>query len=336
VDRHGKVRFYFRQRGRKPVPLPAPDSADFLTAYHSALKDLQEERPQSLAPKGSLRELIEHWYKTHHFTKLEGSTQAVYRRLLERMRSAPYAGNPIDQLHQRHVRAIVAKEASASTTANRMLRLLHQLCQHAIELGWIDADPTNGVKRIASKSKGIHSWTDDEIAGYESQWPPGTRPRLALALLLFTGQRRSDVVRMGPADVSGMAIRVHQQKTGAALVIPLHADLRREIDAAPPGQTFLMTDRGAPYSVNGFYNSFVDWCQAAGLPAGCSPHGLRKAAARRLAEAGCTTHQIAAITGHKTLAEVARYTRAVDQKNLARDAMALMTGLSNPDEDAQT
>jgi len=289
-----------------------------------------------MAPKGSLRELIEHWYKTHHFSNLEGSTQAVYRRLLERMRAAPYAGNPIDQLQQRHVRAIVAKEASASTTANRMLRLLHQLCQHAIELGWIDTDPTHGVKRIVAKSKGIHSWTDDEIAAYESWWPSGTRPRLALALLLYTGQRRSDVVRMGPADVSGMAIRVTQQKTGSALVIPLHADLRREIDAAQPGQTYLMTDRGSSYSVNGFYNSFTDWCREAGLPSGCSPHGLRKAAARRLAEAGCTTHQIAAITGHKTLAEVARYTRAVDQRNLARDAMALMSELSNPDGDAQT
>ncbi|WP_062017988.1 tyrosine-type recombinase/integrase [Gluconobacter japonicus] len=65
-----------------------------------------------------------------------------------------------------------------------------------------------------------------------------------------------------------------------------------------------------PLSANNFYNQFIDWCREAGLPAGCSPHGLRKAAARRLAEAGCTTHQIAAITGHRSLAEVARYTQA--------------------------
>jgi len=75
-------------------------------------------------------------------------------------------------------------------------------------------------------------------------------------------------------------------------------------------------------SVNNFYNQFIDWCREAGLPPGCSPHGLRKAAARRLAEAGCTTHQIAAITGHRSLAEVARYTRAAEQVELARSAMS--------------
>ncbi|GBR38716.1 phage related integrase [Neoasaia chiangmaiensis NBRC 101099] len=179
------------------------------------------------------------------------------------MRAAPYAGNPVDQLQQKHVRALVAKESPSPATANRVLRLLHQLCHHAIELGWIDTDPTNGVRRIAAKSKGIHPWTDSEIASYESHWATGTRPRIALALLLFTGQRRSDVVRMGPSDVWHGG-RVHQQKTGAALIIPLHEDLKREIDAAPAGKTFLMTDRGQPYSVNGFYNSFVNWAKEAG------------------------------------------------------------------------
>uniref|UniRef100_UPI0038D197A4 tyrosine-type recombinase/integrase n=1 Tax=Gluconobacter japonicus TaxID=376620 RepID=UPI0038D197A4 len=75
-------------------------------------------------------------------------------------------------------------------------------------------------------------------------------------------------------------------------------------------------------SANNFYNQFIDWRREAGLPPGCSPHGLREAAARRLAEAGCTTHQIAAITGHRSLAEVARYTRAAEQVELARSAMS--------------
>ena len=59
----------------------------------------------------------------------------------------------------------------------------------------------------------------------------------------------------------------------------------------------------------------------AGLPARCKVHGLRKAACRRLAEAGCRTNEIAAISGHVTLKEVARYTRAVDQEKMARNAM---------------
>jgi integrase len=154
----------------------------------------------------------------------------------------------------------------------------------------------------------------------------GTRPRLALALLLYTAQRRSDVVRMGRQHLRGNRVEVRQAKTGATLLIPMHPELRRAIDAVPMDQlTFLMTEAGKPFTVNGCYMRFVEWAAAAKLPKGCSPHGLRKAAARRLAEAGCTAHQIAAITGHRTLAEVARYTRAADQIRMA-DAAILRIG----------
>jgi integrase len=59
----------------------------------------------------------------------------------------------------------------------------------------------------------------------------------------------------------------------------------------------------------------------AGLPERCVAHGLRKAAARRLAEAGCSANEIAAVTGHASLEEVTRYTKAADQKRLARSAI---------------
>lgn len=104
---------------------------------------------------------------------------------------------------------------------------------------------------------------------------------------------------MGSADLVGEFIAVTQQKTGSKLLIPIHAALRAELSvwSENGAGTFLATGAGKPFSVNGFYNAFAEWCQEAGLPKGCSPHGLRKAAARLLAEAGCTTHQIAAITG---------------------------------------
>ncbi|NPC88174.1 tyrosine-type recombinase/integrase [Gluconacetobacter entanii] len=222
-----------------------------------------------------------------------------------------------------NVRYLLQEQSNSPTTANRMLRLWGMLMQYAIDLGWRDTDPTVGVKRVKIRSVGIHSWTDDEISQYERFWPSGSKPRLALALLLYTGQRRSDAVRMGPSDMTQGAIRVKQVKTGAQLMIPVHPALEIELGAWTDcgAGTFLATDRGKPFSVNGFYNNFVSWCAEAGLPKGCSPHGLRKAAARRLAEAGCTTHQIAAITGHRTLSEIERYTRAVEQAKLAGDAM---------------
>ena len=85
--------------------------------------------------------------------------------------------------------------------------------------------------------------------------------------------------------------------------------------------TFLSTAHGKPFTVAGFGNAFHDWCKAAGLK-DRSAHGLRKAAARRFAEAGCTTKQIAAITGHKTLSEVERYTASAEQERMAREAIS--------------
>ena len=144
---------------------------------------------------------------------------------------------------------------------------------------------------------------------------------MALALLLYTGQRRDDVVRMGRQHIRDGAIHVRQQKTGIEMAIPIHATLQAAIAETPVDHlTLLITQTGKPFSAAGFGNWFRNRCDEAGL-SHCSAHGLRKAAARRLAEAGCTMHEIAAITGHASLSEIQRYTRAVDQKRLAASAM---------------
>ena len=101
------------------------------------------------------------------------------------------------------------------------------------------------------------------------------------------------------------------------------SELAAIIDATPTGHlTLLITKTGKSYSAHDFSEQFRRWCGDAGLSPECSFHGLRKTALTRLAEAGCTAHQIAAISGHKTLKEVERYTRAADQARLAREAMA--------------
>ena len=197
--------------------------------------------------------------------------------------------------------------------------------QFAVEGGWREDDPTQGVRPIRARTDGFTTWTEDDIAKFEKRWKKGTRERLALALLLYTGQRRGDVIRMGWQHVRDDTIRVTPSKTGATLVIPLHPELRSVIAEMPRDHlTFLTTRYDRPFSAAGFGNAFRDWCDTAGLPER-SAHGLRKAAARRLAEAGCSALQIGAITGHATLKEVSRYTRAADQERLARDALAALT-----------
>jgi integrase len=179
------------------------------------------------------------------------------------------------------------------------------------------------VKRYRSRNEGIHTWSEQEIAQFESRHAIGTKPRLALALLLYTAQRRGDVVRMGKQHIDGDMIAVRQQKTGTPLMIPMHPNLIEVLASVPKTNlTFLVTEFGAPFASAGFGNWFRTQCDAAGLPQ-CSAHGLRKSAATRLANAGCSNEQIKAITGHRSDSALAPYVWASDQQRLARQALGI-------------
>jgi len=191
-------------------------------------------------------------------------------------------------------------------------------------------DPTRGIRGAKINSDGYRTWSEADIEAFEARHPVGSRARLALALLLYTAQRRSDVVRMGRQHVRDGALSVRQQKTGRSLEIPVHPALQAILEATPSNHlTFLTTQAGKPFSPAGFTNWFRDMCNEAGLPRGTSAHGLRKAACRRLAEAGCSANLIAAVSGHRSLREVQRYTEAVDQARMARSAMEKVTRTSS-------
>jgi integrase len=136
----------------------------------------------------------------------------------------------------------------------------------------------------------------------------------------------SDVIVMGWQHVVGDAIKVKQEKTGTILLLPIHPELKTILAAAErKGLLFLTTSRGTPFSRQVFTKWFKQQCRLAGIH-DRSAHGLRKSAPIRLANAGCSAHEIAAVTGHKSLREVEHYTRAADQERLARQAMRRMEG----------
>jgi integrase len=199
-------------------------------------------------------------------------------------------------------------------------------------------DPTSGFKVKHRQSDGIITWGEPQIEAFRQHHALGSRARLALELLLNTVQRRSDVIRMGRQHVRGDLIQITQQKTGAKLRLPLLPELLAAIGATPSEHlTFLTTARGKPFTEDRFGHWFREQCDAAGLQ-GYSAHGLRKAGCRRLAEAGCTEKQIAAWSGHRSLAEIARYTRAADQEMLARAAVDKMrtSAVKHPEFECQT
>ena len=148
------------------------------------------------------------------------------------------------------------------------------MMKHAVAIGIRADDPTRDVKAIRIRSPGHHTWTEVEIAAFEGCHPVGSRGRLALALLLYTGQRRGDVIRMGTQHVRDGVLSVKQEKTGIELAIPIHADLERALAASSSGHlTFLTTKYDRPFTAIGFSNWFRHQCDAAGLPH-CSAHGL--------------------------------------------------------------
>lgn len=151
-----------------------------------------------------------------------------------------------------------------------------------------------------------------------------------MALMLYTGQRLSDAVTMGWQHVKSNRIAVRQHKTGAMVDIPIHPELRRVLEGTPRHNlTFLMTEYGKPFGDKGFGNWMRDRCDQAGLPQ-CTSHGLRKAMARRLAEAGCSVNEIMAVTGHSTEGEVIRYTKEARKSLLADNAMSALERRKQP------
>jgi integrase len=331
IDRHGKARFYFRRAGFKPVALPGlPWSPEFMAAYEQALAGQPVEIGSKRTKPGTVRALAVSYYNSLAFRSMKPITQSVYRNIIDRFcretdtLGTPYGDLSASGLQRQHVIKLMASRAEKPDSANGLRKVLRAMMQHAVEIGLRQDDPTRDVKAIRVKSDGYHSWSDEEIAQFERHHEIGSRPRLALALLLYTGQRRSDVIRMGRQHMRDGVIQVRQQKTGAALSIPVHATLFAIVNDTPTEHlTFLTTKLGQPFTAAGFGNWFREQCNAASLPH-CSAHGLRKAAARRLAEAGCTEHEIAAITGHASLREITRYTKAADQRLLAVSAMRKM------------
>lgn len=127
-------------------------------------------------------------------------------------------------------------------------------------------------------------------------------------------------------DIDDDKIKLTQVKTGARLRIPVHPDLQAVLDGSPRTDiAILVTERGGPFSFSTYTRWFKKITQSAGLPAECASHGLRKAAARRLAEAGCSVHEVASITGHRSLKEVERYTKDADQTRMAESAIRRLT-----------
>lgn len=349
VDRHGNLRTYLAMPGRRKVRIRADVSTpEFWVEYREAVEvarapvaeAVEPEKPGQPAAPGSVAWLCQRWYASADFKRLGPSTQRTRRRILERccavrdQKGVSRGAKPYRQLEPSHVRAWRDALAETPEAANGLVKTVRRVfawaCDPTVNLA--ETNPARDVPKFTSNGEGWHAWTTGEIEQYIAHHPIGSQAYLALALLLFTGVRRSDVVRLGRQmerrDGDGAWLRFTETKGAARLAkqreIPVLPDLQAAIEACPSGHmTYLATAYGKPFTGNGFGNKFRDWCREAGLPH-CSPHGLRKAGATIAADAGASAHELMAIFGWQSLQEAERYTRQADRRRLAGRAMRLL------------
>ena len=294
-----------------------------MAAYEQAMAGQPQIKAADILP-GTVGALVVAYLASATFGTHAPETRRTRRNILENFRKE-HGDKRIAMLRGDHVVKMLEKKIATPFAARNWLKTVRAAMQFGVKIGMVKADPTLGIKPTKAKTDGFRTWNEGDIAAFEARHPIGTKERLALALLLYTVQRRGDVVRMGRQHVRDGMIAVRQNKTGTMLSIPVHPDLRVVLDATPSNHlTFLTTSFGKPFVAAGFTNWFREACNEAGLPRGTSAHGLRKAGCRRLAEAGCSANVIASISGHASLGEVARYTKAADQARMAKDGMAML------------
>lgn len=341
-DRHGKQRYRFRRVGYPSRYLPGElGSEEFLRAYAEAKaaapKNGVPQREEY--PAGSIGELTTRYMAVPARLGPTPTTQAKIRAIICKFREDretwPVAGIRFEHIDtiiaEKRVKKQVGKRIEGGVEAARRLRKeLIRLFDFAKKIRMISDNPARDADRIKTskeeRSEGFYTWTETDIEQYRQHHQLGTKPRLAMELMLWTGQRRIDAIHLGRSNIVNGYIHFTQTKTDKALGIPLAPQLLEAITAMPPHshECFLLSGWNRPFTNAGFGNWFREQCDAAGLPK-CTAHGLRKATMRRMAELGVTNQHMKAVSGHSKDDEVARYTAAANQRRMADAAIRALS-----------
>jgi integrase len=347
LDRHGKVRTYFRRKGHPKIALKeAPGTTAFEAEYQRAFRgELQPRSPILHRPAmpHTMRWLCEQYYVSAAFQSLAPSSRKVRRGILEAICERPIEGKlagdlPFAEMEPRHVAKLRDEKVGFPEAANNLVKVLRQLFTWAClpEYDYATKNPARDVARLRGNNPdGIRPWSESDAARYEARHPIGTKARLAFDLLLYTGVRRSDVVRLGPQMERDGKLLFSETKGSSRIVksheLPILPPLRRSIDATPTGHlVYLVTAFGQPHSVKGFGTWFKKRCREAGIE-DRSAHGLRKLGAQRCAEAGATEHQLMALFGWTNPQQAAPYTKRANRAKLEAAAAALLQGQISTD-----
>jgi integrase len=324
-DRYGRPRYYFRKGGKR-VPLPGvPGTAVFAEAYEEQLAELA---PHVLVRRGRLAKLsegtlawvIDEYKKSPTWLSCKPSTQEVYNRRFDWLKER-YGTAELRTFTEDGVRKIRNKLRDHPSVADAVvdrIGMLWAFAKEHLEMK-LGSNPAREVASLHTEHKPHKAWPEELCRAFEAL--PNPRLVRAYFLLRYTGQRRSDVVRMRASMFDGTAIEVVQEKTGTYVWVPCHRRLREHLTATGIGEEYLLsTTWGTPFRATSLTNIICTACKELGF-AGYSPHGLRHLAGSALAESGCTMDEIMSILGHLTEDEAREYVRQARRKVMARSAM---------------
>jgi integrase len=339
------------------------DSITLALSPQPASEVQQKFIPPALAAPHTWRWLCQMYFESTTYKDLEQSTRRIRKKVLETTWDEPihpdtphmlYGNMPLKHFRTKAIKVLrdrktwieeeeneagdlveVRKNTEAANSRVKYIRAV---------LNWAKEEPdtadliehrnwADDVAYFPPKSDaGIATWTLADIEQYRAAFPIGTKARLAMELLLFTLQRRSDVVKLGrqvlKADSEGRPMLIFTQKKNrkrkpVTAYVPLFPELQAIIDATPDkgDLNYLVSEWGTPWaSEASFGNWFHDRCVQAKLE-NRSAHGLRKAGVVELIRRKYTPQQIMAVSGHKTMKEIDRYAREYLRQQAAEQVL---------------
>lgn len=345
--RHNSLIWYFRVGKGPRVRLPDHyGSEEFWTAYHTALAAHKATK----GPKSSrsLGWLIDEFERSSAYLKAARETQKQLRYQFKRMRERGANDVPLGAVTAAQITQNRDDRSGKPSDANKYVKACRKLFKWAVQQGHMKANPALAVDLIkadprgADEDEGFQTWTEEEAQAFETRWPVGTRERLAFDLLIYTGLRRSDIVRLGRQHYKGGFLTLKTQKSvnsgkPVEVTIRVLAPLARSIAATDTGTlTYLRTLKGKDKTGTFSRESFGTWfkraCVAAGInDDGKAAHGLRKIAAVRCAENGATELELNAMFGWADGSrESAKYVRKANRRRLSVGAADKMIPTPSP------
>lgn len=265
--------------------------------------------------------MIKDYQRSPEWAKLSASSRKNYNIYLKPLDEIGLASaRDVTRRHIFSVRDQIARQRGDGAAAG-FIRAASALFAWGMDRTWVDVNPAaRGRKGLARGT--LPAWNAEQAAVAMSRLPEHLRRVVVLAA--YTGQRRGDLMAMTWAAYDGATLRIRQQKTKVALVLGVHPALRAEMDVwrMSTQSTHILVDQdGQPWRGNGLSMQIPRALARLGFPPGYNIHGLRKFISAQLAEEGASVHEIAAITGHKSLQMISLYTASAEQERLAASAM---------------